>query len=167
MGMSVTKVTKRGGGGATARPGLGVERTYSELVSSAAVLYFGCRKREVDFLYRTEMTEAENDGVLSELNVAFSREQAKKEYVQHLIANDGTLSHNLTPSHDTHTHTHTHTHTTRDTHTHTLLTRAMGQVDTCGSSCATRTRTFTSAATCAWPTTCSQCWWRSPSARAA
>jgi NADPH-ferrihemoprotein reductase len=49
------------------------------------VLYFGCRSREVDFLYQDELRAAENDGSLSSLQLAFSREQDAKVYVQDVM----------------------------------------------------------------------------------
>mmetsp|Transcript_1067 Transcript_1067/g.1765 ORF Transcript_1067/g.1765 Transcript_1067/m.1765 type:complete len:243 (-) Transcript_1067:368-1096(-) len=50
------------------------------------VLFFGCRKRDVDFIYREELTAAKESGVLTGLQLAFSREEEKKVYVQHLIS---------------------------------------------------------------------------------
>ena len=50
-----------------------------------AVLYFGCRRAEEDFLYREELEAAQRDGTLSRLEVAFSRAGPEKEYVQHLM----------------------------------------------------------------------------------
>ncbi|XP_051965616.1 P450 (cytochrome) oxidoreductase b isoform X1 [Xyrauchen texanus] len=52
------------------------------------VLYFGCRHNNEDFLYQEELEEFEKTGVLTELNVAFSRDQAQKVYVQHLLKNN-------------------------------------------------------------------------------
>ncbi|XP_051534477.1 NADPH--cytochrome P450 reductase-like isoform X1 [Myxocyprinus asiaticus] len=52
------------------------------------VLYFGCRHKNEDFLYQEELEEFEKTGVLTELNVAFSRDQAQKVYVQHLLKNN-------------------------------------------------------------------------------
>ena len=49
------------------------------------VLYFGCRSREVDYLYKDELMAAESDGSLSSLQLAFSREQIEKVYVQDLM----------------------------------------------------------------------------------
>lgn len=49
------------------------------------VLYYGCRYKNEDFLYREEVEEFEKTGVLTALNVAFSRDQAEKVYVQHLL----------------------------------------------------------------------------------
>ncbi|RXM33903.1 NADPH--cytochrome P450 reductase [Acipenser ruthenus] len=49
------------------------------------VLYYGCRHRNEDFLYQEELEQFEKDGVLTQLNVAFSRDQAEKVYVQHLL----------------------------------------------------------------------------------
>lgn len=49
------------------------------------VLYFGCRHRNEDFLYQQELEEFERAGVLTQLNVAFSRDQEHKVYVQHLL----------------------------------------------------------------------------------
>jgi len=49
------------------------------------VLYFGCRHHAHDFIYEEEMKEYVESGVLTELNVAFSRVHADKVYVQHKI----------------------------------------------------------------------------------
>jgi len=53
--------------------------------SGPAVLYFGCRRPEEDFLYREELEGAQRDGTLSRLEVAFSRAGPEKVYVQHLM----------------------------------------------------------------------------------
>jgi sulfite reductase alpha subunit-like flavoprotein len=52
-------------------------------------LYFGCRKRAADYLYEPLLAEAVAAKHLSSLRVAFSREQAKKVYVQDLLKADG------------------------------------------------------------------------------
>nr|XP_055064009.1 NADPH--cytochrome P450 reductase isoform X2 [Misgurnus anguillicaudatus]XP_055064010.1 NADPH--cytochrome P450 reductase isoform X2 [Misgurnus anguillicaudatus] len=49
------------------------------------ILYFGCRHRNEDFLYQQELEDFERAGVLTQLNVAFSRDQDHKVYVQHLL----------------------------------------------------------------------------------
>ncbi|XP_029847784.4 NADPH--cytochrome P450 reductase isoform X3 [Ixodes scapularis] len=49
------------------------------------VLYFGCRKRDEDYLYREELEQYLADGTLSKLYLAFSRDQAEKVYVTHLL----------------------------------------------------------------------------------
>jgi sulfite reductase (NADPH) flavoprotein alpha-component len=46
-------------------------------------LFFGDQKRASDFLYREEIEAHLRDGVLSHLDLAFSRDQAEKVYVQH------------------------------------------------------------------------------------
>lgn len=42
------------------------------------VMYYGCRHRNEDYLYQEELEEAEKNGVLQQLNVAFSRDQEQK-----------------------------------------------------------------------------------------
>ena len=48
-------------------------------------LFFGDQHFETDFLYQTEWQRYLKSGVLTRMNVAFSRDQAQKFYVQHLM----------------------------------------------------------------------------------
>lgn len=48
------------------------------------VLYFGCRNKAIDYLYENELNEAKDSGLLK-LYLAFSRDQAEKVYVTHLL----------------------------------------------------------------------------------
>lgn len=49
-------------------------------------LYFGCRQSTVDHIYESELNACAKEGVLSQVNVALSREPGKKkEYVQDLL----------------------------------------------------------------------------------
>lgn len=48
-----------------------------------AVLFFGCRSRQQDYIYEEELREWQEGGVLQELHVAFSRDGPEKVYVQH------------------------------------------------------------------------------------
>jgi len=51
-----------------------------------ALLYFGCRQKESDYIYRDEMAQMADKQVISSLNIAFSREKDEpKQYVQAVI----------------------------------------------------------------------------------
>jgi cytochrome P450/NADPH-cytochrome P450 reductase len=50
-----------------------------------AMLFFGCRHPEQDFIYADELKAFADDGI-TELLVAFSRSEGPKTYVQHLLA---------------------------------------------------------------------------------
>ncbi|MVT70275.1 cytochrome P450 [Bradyrhizobium pachyrhizi] len=50
-----------------------------------AMLFFGCRHPEQDFIYADELKAFAADGI-SELHTAFSRADGPKTYVQHLVA---------------------------------------------------------------------------------
>lgn len=54
------------------------------------VLYFGCRKKSEDFIYKEELDQYVEKGILT-LKTAFSRDQEKKVYVTHLIEQDADL----------------------------------------------------------------------------
>lgn len=50
------------------------------------VLYFGCKKSSLDYIYKDELKGFQSSGDLDTLHVAFSREQKEKVYVQHLLS---------------------------------------------------------------------------------
>ncbi|CAK9092542.1 Bifunctional cytochrome P450/NADPH--P450 reductase 2 (CYP102A3) (Fatty acid hydroxylase CypB) (Flavocytochrome P450 102A3) [Includes: Cytochrome P450 102A3 [Durusdinium trenchii] len=50
-----------------------------------AILFFGCRARDADYLYEKELEAHLKSGALSTLHVAFSREAGQKVYVQDKI----------------------------------------------------------------------------------
>ena len=52
-------------------------------------LVFGDRSFELDFLYQTEWLSWRKKGVLTRIDVAFSRDQENKIYVQHRLAEHG------------------------------------------------------------------------------
>uniref|UniRef100_A0A1I7TWM0 NADPH--hemoprotein reductase n=1 Tax=Caenorhabditis tropicalis TaxID=1561998 RepID=A0A1I7TWM0_9PELO len=45
-------------------------------------LYYGCRHPDHDYIYKEELAQFQEDGILTHLNCAFSRAQEKKVYVQ-------------------------------------------------------------------------------------
>ncbi|XP_064612724.1 NADPH--cytochrome P450 reductase-like isoform X2 [Liolophura sinensis] len=49
------------------------------------MLFFGCRYKAEDFIYEDELTKYEQDGTLTKMYVAFSRDGPEKVYVQHLM----------------------------------------------------------------------------------
>ena len=49
------------------------------------ILFTGCRNRDVDYIYKEELDEFVNNGTLTQLHCAFSRDQENKVYVQHLL----------------------------------------------------------------------------------
>jgi len=57
--------------------------------TSPTWLFFGERNEATDFLYQDEMKGFLSSGTLSRLNVAFSRDQAEKIYVQNLMQQNG------------------------------------------------------------------------------
>ncbi|MCL5996513.1 MAG: sulfite reductase subunit alpha, partial [Chloroflexi bacterium] len=73
-------------------PGTGIAPFRAFLQERAATgargrnwLFFGCQHAHCDFLYRDELQDFQARGVLTRLDVAFSRDQAEKIYVQHLM----------------------------------------------------------------------------------
>ena len=52
-------------------------------------LFFGEQTRSKDFLYEQELTALVNDGILNKLDLAFSRDQASKVYVQDRMRESG------------------------------------------------------------------------------
>ncbi|KAA0167950.1 hypothetical protein FNF27_01853 [Cafeteria roenbergensis] len=54
-----------------------------------ALLFFGCRREEEDYIYRDELEAWAASGVISDLHLAFSRQGAEKVYVQHRLREQG------------------------------------------------------------------------------
>jgi sulfite reductase alpha subunit-like flavoprotein len=52
-------------------------------------LFFGEQHAATDYYYRDEIEQMHADGLLTELDLAFSRDQREKVYVQHLMRNRG------------------------------------------------------------------------------
>lgn len=52
-------------------------------------LFFGDQHRDGDFIYEDEISDMSSGGLLSRLDLAFSRDQAKKIYVQHRMIENG------------------------------------------------------------------------------
>eukprot|EP00744_Colponema_vietnamica_P005156 GILI01007579.1.p1 GENE.GILI01007579.1~~GILI01007579.1.p1 ORF type:complete len:640 (-),score=167.06 GILI01007579.1:308-2227(-) len=50
-----------------------------------AMLFFGCRNQKDDYLYEEFINKAIGDKIITELHVAFSRDQPEKIYVQHML----------------------------------------------------------------------------------
>lgn len=68
-----------------ARPA--VRRAAAKPKTTTTTLYFGCRARDVDWLYRERMQACASGGL--DLRLAFSREDPDaKVYVQHLMKED-------------------------------------------------------------------------------
>ena len=57
--------------------------------SGANWLFFGDRNSQTDFLYRDELTQMQQSGLLSQLDLAFSRDQKEKVYVQDKMREQG------------------------------------------------------------------------------
>lgn len=80
-------------------PGTGIAPFRAFLQERAATgatgkswLFFGDRRRATDFLYGEELQGYVDSGVLTRLDLAFSRDQEEKDYVQHhMLAQAGEL----------------------------------------------------------------------------
>ncbi len=54
-------------------------------------LFYGDQRAETDFLYREQIQGWKESGLLTELDLAFSRDQAEKVYVQHRMIEKGAM----------------------------------------------------------------------------
>ena len=52
-------------------------------------LFFGDQHRDSDFLYENELSQMSSNGILSRLDLAFSRDQSEKVYVQNRMVENG------------------------------------------------------------------------------
>lgn len=53
-------------------------RSQTDSEYGSTTLYFGCKRRDVDHIYKEEMEAFANSGVLTNLHIAYSREGAEK-----------------------------------------------------------------------------------------
>ncbi|KAG0303950.1 hypothetical protein BGZ98_006096 [Dissophora globulifera] len=78
--------------------GVGSRRQHLDDLFGDMWLFFGCRHRERDWLFRSQMEEYKQEGVLTELHVAVSREEDvpnSGKYVQDLLRKEGKRIWNL------------------------------------------------------------------------
>ncbi len=59
--------------------------------SKGIFLFFGCRKKSEDWIFKQEMEDFLKKNTLSKLFTAFSRDQEEKQYVQHHLKANGKL----------------------------------------------------------------------------
>eukprot|EP01120_Amphizonella_sp_Union-15-10_P017128 TRINITY_DN9428_c0_g1_i5.p1 TRINITY_DN9428_c0_g1~~TRINITY_DN9428_c0_g1_i5.p1 ORF type:complete len:539 (-),score=94.18 TRINITY_DN9428_c0_g1_i5:17-1633(-) len=74
------------------------ERAYYKSIGEKVgpmILYFGSRHRAEEYLYGEELEAYHQDGLLTGLKLAFSRDQEQKVYIQNKIGEDGNLLWNL------------------------------------------------------------------------
>ena len=64
-------------------------RSISKNDAGECLLFFGCRQEKFDFLYKDELRSFRDDGTLTMLDVAFSRDGPQKVYVQDRIRAQG------------------------------------------------------------------------------
>ncbi|KAF1331738.1 Nadph-cytochrome p450 reductase, partial [Globisporangium splendens] len=97
-----------------------------------SILYFGCRRRDEDYIYRDELEQFQSAGVLSQLHLAFSREQAGKVYVQHLLEQNGDAVYDLIQNRGAYIYVCGATSMGNDVHKvlHTIIERVGSQSDT-------------------------------------
>ncbi len=67
-------------------------RKASAAANGSVEVFFGCRHANHDYLYREELQALVEEGVIDHLHTAFSRDGAKKEYVQDLMKNEETAA---------------------------------------------------------------------------
>ena len=69
------------------------ESTMKKVIATATnVLFFGCKNKGVDYIYREELEAYQARGVLTALHTAFSRDGPSKVYVQGLMTEDATAA---------------------------------------------------------------------------
>lgn len=56
-----------------------------------AYLFFGCRNRKHDYIYKDELEQYAKSGAVDKLFVAFSRESSQKDYVQHHLEREPSI----------------------------------------------------------------------------
>jgi sulfite reductase alpha subunit-like flavoprotein len=66
------------------------------------LLYFGARYEATEFMYSDEMYAWQKDGILTDLKLAFSRDQEEKIYAQHRISEDEALLYKYMVEKDAH-----------------------------------------------------------------
>jgi len=67
----------------------------AESTTGSVEVFFGCRHADHDYLYREELQALKEDGTIDHLHTAFSRDGAKKEYVQDLMIGNSETSNRL------------------------------------------------------------------------
>lgn len=72
-----------------------LESDATDVASGSVEVFFGCRHADHDYLYQEELWAFEKEGVITHLHTAFSRDGAKKEYVQDLMINNEETSKRL------------------------------------------------------------------------